>query len=126
LKAHAESGQRDDAKRRVKDCFGSEWHFHRAGIHFIRNTPHRQSISFYKESRGIFSPLRYNSAMGEAETKKGPGAPRHGDQVKKVQAFACEPDLWKRAMEIAKTRGESLSGILQRALRRYVKKHGGE
>jgi hypothetical protein len=56
--------------------------------------------------------------------KKGPGAPRHGEQVKVNRSFMVEPELWRRSVEIAKRREESVSSILCRALQRYVTRHG--
>ncbi|MDP9222280.1 MAG: hypothetical protein M3P18_00200 [Actinomycetota bacterium] len=35
-------------------------------------------------------------------------------------------DLWQRALAIARARNETLSGVLRRALERYVKRHGGD
>jgi predicted transcriptional regulator len=33
-------------------------------------------------------------------------------------------DLWRRALDVAKARDESLSQVLRAALERYVRRHG--
>jgi len=49
-----------------------------------------------------------------------------GTKVTPLRNFRCEDDLWERAIEIARARGErdGLSGVLRAALLRYVKKYG--
>ncbi len=39
------------------------------------------------------------------------------------RAFQTPDDLWDRALAVARARGETLSGVLRRALERYVKRH---
>jgi predicted transcriptional regulator len=39
------------------------------------------------------------------------------------RAVQFPDDLWQRALTIARRRNETLSGVLRRALVRYVKRH---
>lgn len=42
----------------------------------------------------------------------------------KLRNVRIADDLWKRAQEVADSRGETLSDVMRAALERYVKRHG--
>ena len=70
--------------------------------------------------------MSYNSAMSENASKRRRGAPLHGEEKKVRKTVTIDPKVWDAAAETAARREESVSGVVEDSLRRYVKKNAGE
>jgi len=58
----------------------------------------------------------------ESDRKKV-GPPLHGEVPKIRRTITVDPAVWSDAMATAETRDESLSGVIERGLRRYTKRN---
>jgi len=68
--------------------------------------------------------MRYNFAMSEnASSQPRRGAPLHGEERKVRKTVTVDPKVWDAAAETANRRDESMSGVVEASLRRYVRRN---